>query len=65
MFVNRNAVIITSASKLKFMTAKHILSQTSVNLSKSLNKVINLYVKGVFIIRVLIDMDFEKLVYML
>ena len=54
MFVNVNSFMITSASNLKFVTAEHIPSQTSYQLSEILNKVIKLYVKGGFIIRAIL-----------
>ena len=43
VFVNVNSFMITSARKLRFVTVEHTPSQTSDQLSKSLNKVIKLY----------------------
>ena len=53
MFVNGNASVITSARKITFMTVEHILSQKAEQLSKILNKLIKLYVRGGFIIRMI------------
>ena len=48
------------------MTVEHIPSLTPDQLSKSLNKVIKLYGRGGFIIRViLMDMEFEKVAELL
>ena len=61
IFVNGNTFMITSARNIKFVTVNHIPSQTSDHLSKILNKVINLYGRGGFIICViLIDLEFEN-----
>ena len=58
-FFNGNVSMITSGRKLKFVIFEHTPSQTSKQLSKSLNKVIKLYGRGGFVIRmILIDMDF-------
>ena len=48
----------TSVRKLKFVTVEHIPSRTAVCISKSLNKVIQLYGRGGFLINVvLIDTE--------
>ena len=61
IFFNVNEFMITSARKLKLVTVEHIWSQIDEQLSKSLNKVIKLYGRVSFIIRmILIDMEFEK-----
>ena len=61
MFVNLNLFMITSAKKIEFATVGHIPSQTDEQISKILNKVINLYGRGGFIIHViLMDLEFEK-----
>ena len=53
--------MIASARKLKFVKVEHIPSQTSKQLSKSLNKVIKLYGRGGFIIcLIMMDMDFWR-----
>ena len=62
-FVNGTSILITSARNLKFVTTKHILSQTVDQLIKILSsyKVIELYVRGGFVIHViLMYMDFEN-----
>ena len=61
MFVNLNYFMIESARKLKFVTVEHIPSLTAEKISKNLNKVINLYGIGGFVIHViLMDAEFYK-----
>ena len=58
MFFNGNYFMITSARKLKFVTVEHIPSLTAEKISKNLNKVINFYGMGGFVIHVIL-MDAE------
>ena len=61
MFANGNMFMITSARKLKLATIEHIPSQTAEHISKSLNRMIKLYRRGGFIIRViLMGIEFER-----
>ena len=61
MSANGNASMITSLRRMNFVTVEHIPSQKSEQLSKNLNKVIKLYGRGGFVIRViLMDMEFEN-----
>ena len=61
MYVNINMFMITSARKIKFITIEHIRSRTYDQILKTLNKMINLYGRGGFIIHViLMDLEFEK-----
>ena len=54
LFFNGGLFIITSSRKMKFVTVKIIPSQTADNISKILNKVINLYGRNGFIIRMIL-----------
>ena len=59
MFVDGNVCMIKSARKIKFVTVEHITSQKDEQLGKIINKLIKLYGRGRFIIRViLMDMQF-------
>ena len=59
--MNGNTFTIKSARKIKFVKVEHIPILTADQLIKSLNKLIKLYGRGGFIIRVkLVDMEFEK-----
>ena len=61
-----NSFMMISARKLKFVTVKHISSQTAKQLNKSLNKVINLYGRCGFVIRVILkDMEVDKMAELL
>ena len=58
-FVNGNVFMIKSGRKLKFVIFEHTPSQTSKQLSKSLNKVINLYgIDSCIICVIMIDIYF-------
>ena len=62
MFINGNLFMITSTRKLKFKNIENIPSQTAGQRSKGLNKVIQLYERGGFIIQVILKlMELEKL----
>ena len=66
IFFDGNVFIITSARKLNSATVEHIPSQTVAQISNSLNKVIKLYGRGGFVIRmILMDTDFEKVAELL
>ena len=54
IFNNVNLFMITSSSKIKFINDENIPIQTAVQLSKSLNKMINLYGRGGLIICVIL-----------
>ena len=61
MFVNGYGLMVTSAWKVRLVTVEHITSQIDEQLSKFLNKVIKLYGRGGFIIRVImVDVEFDK-----
>ena len=63
MFVNDTALIIMLKINLNFVTVKNILSQIEDQLSKSLNKTIQLCGWGGFGIHViLMEMEFKKVV---
>ena len=53
-FLNGNMLMITSARKLKVFKVEHIPILIYKHLSKFFNKVINLYARGGFIIRVML-----------
>ena len=53
--------MITSASEIKFVIVDYIPINTSVQVRKSLNKLMKLYGIGSFIIRVILkDMEFDN-----
>ena len=61
IFVNGYEFMVPSARNLSLLTIEHIPIQIYEQLSKILNKLINLYGRDSFIIRViLMDMKFEK-----
>ena len=63
MFENRTTLLITLSINLKFITIEYIPSWTIYQISKSLNKVIKVYGRGGFVIRVIMkDTEFKKVI---
>ena len=61
MFVNCVAFLTTLSRKIRLFTIEHVPIHTVKQLSISLNKIVQLYARGGFIIHVIfIDMEFEK-----
>ena len=61
IFVNGYEFMVPSARNLRLLTIEHILIQIYEQLSKILNKLINLYGRGGFIIRVIMMYtEFDK-----
>ena len=61
VFVNRYAFMVTSARNIRSLIVEHIPIQTDDQISKILNKVIKLYGRFGFIIRVIMmDVEFDK-----
>ena len=59
IFINGNAFMLISENKFKFVTVKHISSWTSGQISKILNKAIEIYGRrGLIICIILVDMEF-------
>ena len=54
MFVKRTAFLTTSEIKPKFVTIEYVLNKTANHISKSLNKLIELYGRGIFLIGVIL-----------
>jgi len=61
MFVNGLGFLTTFARDLRFHTAEYVPTRTAKQLSNSLKKIIQLYGRGGFVVRViLMDMEFDK-----
>ena len=61
MFVNWIAFLTTLSRDIRLFTCEHVPSRTAKQLSKLFKKIVQLYARGGFIIRViLMDMEFEK-----
>ena len=61
VFVNGIAFLTILPRYIRLFTCEHVPSRTAKQLSKSLKKIVQLYARGGFIIRViLMDMEFEK-----
>ncbi|EJK60825.1 hypothetical protein THAOC_18763, partial [Thalassiosira oceanica] len=61
MFVNGLGFLTTFSRDLRFHTAEYVPTRTAKQLSSSLKKIIQLYGRGGFVIRViLMDMEFDK-----
>ena len=61
MFVNRIAFLTTLSQDIRLFTCEYVPTRTAKQLSKLLEKIVQLYLRGGFIIRViLMDMEFEK-----
>ena len=54
MFVNGNVFMVLSVRKIKLLTVEHIQILTAEQITKILNKMINLYGRGVFIVCVIL-----------
>ena len=62
MFVNGIPFLVTLSRKIKMLTAEYLPSRTAKQLSSSLTKIVKVYARGGFIVRlVLMDMEFEKI----
>ena len=62
MFVNGIPFFITRSRDIKLITTEYIPSRTAKQLSSSLTKIVKVYARGGFIVRlVLMDMEFEKI----
>ena len=62
MFVNGIPFLVTLLRKIKMLTAEYLPSCTAKQLSSSLTKIVKVYARGGFIVRlVLMDMEFEKI----
>ena len=62
MFVNGLPFFITRSRDIKLISAEYIPSRTAKQLSSSLTKIVKVYARGGFIVRlVLMDMEFEKI----
>ena len=62
MFVNGVAFFTTLGRDIHFGTAEHVPSWTAKQLSKSLMKIVKIYVLGGFVVRnVLMDGEFAKI----
>ena len=61
MFVNGVAFLSTFSRDIRFFTAEHVPSRTAKQLGSSLKKIIRLYAKGGFVVRlILMDGEFAK-----
>eukprot|EP00804_Cyclotella_cryptica_P005973 CCRYP_000226-RA/>CCRYP_000226-RA protein AED:0.48 eAED:0.48 QI:0/-1/0/1/-1/0/1/0/76 len=62
MFVNGIPFFTTLSRGIRMFTAEHLPSRTAAQLGHSLTKVLNIYRRGGFVVRVvLMDMEFELL----
>ena len=62
MFVNGIPFLVTCSRDIRMNTVKCLPSRTAKQLSKSLTKIVKVYARGGFIVRlVMMDMEFEKL----
>ena len=62
MYVNGVVLLTTLFRKIKLQTMEHIQFQTAASLSKALTKVMKLYVRGGFIVNlIMMDGKFVKL----
>ena len=61
IFVNGIEFLTTLSRKIKFLAVEHIPPHTAEHIRSLLTKIVNIYTRGGFLVRVvLIDMDFEK-----
>ena len=51
MFVSRIPFLVTFSRNIKFRTAEFIIKRTAIMLAKSLKKVLLLYARGGFIVK--------------
>ena len=62
MFVNRISFLVTFSRKIILITVEHVPTRTAVQLAKYLIKIVKLYARGGFVIRlVVMDMEFETI----
>jgi hypothetical protein len=62
MFVSGIPFLVTLSRGIRLYTAEYMLTRTADQLGSGLKKVLNLYCRGGFIVRViLMDMEFESL----
>ena len=62
MFVNELAFFVTRSTKLKLITVEGVPTRTALELSKSLNKIVNVYAREGFTVKVaLMDTEFDKI----
>ena len=62
MFVNGVSFLITLSRRIKLYTVEHIPNRTGPVLANSLKKILNVYTRGGYMVKViLMDMEFEKL----
>ncbi len=60
--MNGTAFLITVSWKIKFVTAEHVPVRTAASLVKHLNRVIQVYCRTGFVVRMLMmDREFEKI----
>ena len=61
MFVNGVAFLMTLSRRIRLVTAEHIPTRTAKQLSSSLDKIVRLYTRGGFTVKViLMDQEFDK-----
>ena len=54
--------MITFSQNIRLVTTEHVPTRTARQLAKSLMKVVKLYARGGFVVRlVLMDMEFDKI----
>ena len=62
MFVNGITFLVTRSRDIRMNTVEFLPSRTAKQLSKSLTKIVKVYSRGGFIVRlVMMDMEFEKI----
>ena len=62
MFVNGLPFLVTRSRDIKMITTEFLPSRTAKQLSSSLTKIVKVYARGGFVVRlVLMDMEFEKI----
>ena len=61
MFVNGYPFLVTLSRNIRLFTVELLPSRTAKQLSSSLNKIVKIYARGGYIVRlILMDMEFEK-----
>ena len=62
MFVNGVSFLITLSRRIKLYTVEHIPNHTGPVLANSLKKILNVYTRGGYMVKViLMDMESEKI----
>ncbi|KAL7525877.1 hypothetical protein ACHAXR_001199, partial [Thalassiosira sp. AJA248-18] len=62
MFVNELPFMVTRSRDIKLITTEFLGSRTAASLISSITKVMKLYSRGGFAVRlILMDMEFEKI----